>query len=231
MRRSAKEIVPWILELIHPQSVVDVGCGVGGWLATFKSFGVDEIIGVDGEYVDRDLLEIPADRFVAHDLLLPLDLARTFDLAVSLEVGEHLQPSSAMTFVESLTRLAPIVLFSAAIPGQGGAEHVNEQWPAYWAKLFSERRFVAVDCLRRRFWDNESVCYWYRQNMLLMVDIAFADQNAVLSRLVAEHGGQPLALVHPSAFARATATIESLSLRNRIRSLPRRLRQRFIGRS
>jgi hypothetical protein len=150
--------------------------------------------------VDRAALHIPPERFTARDLERPLDLGRTFDLVVSLEVAEHLPPESAATFVASLTGLGSLVLFSAAAPHQGGTHHVNEQWPAYWARLFEERGHVAVDCLRRRLWADERVEWWYAQNMVLYVERSHLE---ALPRLRAEHrwaGGVPPALVHPRRF-------------------------------
>jgi hypothetical protein len=103
------------------------------------------------------------------DVRRPFALPRRFDLAMSLEVAEHLPESSAAGFVESLVAAAPAVLFSAAIPFQGGWHHVNEQWPEYWALLFKQHRYFALDCLRSAFWDNPRTCWWYAQNMVLFL--------------------------------------------------------------
>jgi SAM-dependent methyltransferase len=150
-------MAPLVLQLLPVRSVVDVGCGDGSWLAVFRELGVDEILGVDGEYIDREILQIPQDCFQAVDLSKPFDLGRVFDLAISLEVAEHLPSESAPVFVESLTRAAPLVLFSAAIPFQGGVHHVNEQWPDKWAGLFRGHDYVPVDFLRKRIWRNDAV--------------------------------------------------------------------------
>ena len=184
-RRSAERVVPLVLELVSPSSVVDVGCGVGSWLAVFRERGVRTILGIDGEYVDRGRLEIPHECFRARDVTRPLDVVERFDLVVTLEVAEHLPPECAEGFVESLTRMAPVVMFSAAIPGQGGTHHVNEQWPDYWAGLFGNRDYVALDCVRREVWDDENVEYWYAQNTLVFVARDRLDQYP---RLRAEHG-------------------------------------------
>src|SRR5690348_6943322 len=93
--QSARVIVPLVLKQIRPKSVLDVGCGQGIWLMAFREQGIEDLWGVDGDYVDRQQLKIPADRFLARDLSQPLDLGRTFDLVVSLEVAEHLKPPAA----------------------------------------------------------------------------------------------------------------------------------------
>src|SRR5437588_1473336 len=164
-RRSAQVIVPLVPDLVRPRSVIDVGCALGTWLAVFKEHGVEDIWGVDCEQVDSSLLETPEDRFTALDLERPLQMKRRFDLVLSLEVAEHLPGSCAEDFVSSLTELGPVVLFSAAAPFQGGNHHLNEQWPEYWAELFQERNYLPVDCLRRKIWQNESVDWWYAQNI------------------------------------------------------------------
>ena len=123
--RTAKKLVPFIVELISVSTVIDVGCGDGSWLKEFEANGISDYLGVDGDYVDRTILRIPETHFFAHDLTTPLNLDRTFDLVVSLEVAEHLSEVHSDIFIDSLTRLAPIILFSAAIPGQGGEMHLN----------------------------------------------------------------------------------------------------------
>src|SRR4051794_6556440 len=113
-RRSARVIVPRVLGLVAARSVIDVGCGQGTWLSVFAECGAPDVFGIDGDYVDARRFEIPAERFEPRDLSRPFELLRTFDLAVSLEVAEHLPAAAADDFVASLTRLAPVVLFSAA---------------------------------------------------------------------------------------------------------------------
>jgi SAM-dependent methyltransferase len=162
---SAREVLPFLRELINPQSVVDVGCGTGEWLSVWQELGVEEITGVD--FQPGEILKIPKTAFVQQDLTQPFSLPRQYDLAMSLEVGEHLPQESSGTFVGTLTQLAPVVLFSAAIPSQGGTGHINEQWPDYWASLFEKFDYVALDCLRPRFWENPRVTSYYAQNMVL----------------------------------------------------------------
>ena len=196
-RSSAEIMVPLVIELVQPTSVIDVGCGSGEWLAVFRENGVEDVVGVDGAYVNKKLLKIPEERFVPADLRQPLHFERTFDLVTSLEVAEHLPASSAEGFVSELTKLGPIVLFSAAIPYQGGENHVNEQWPEYWATLFDEKGYVVVDPLRHKLWNEESVEFWYIQNTLIFVEQNRLGDYPLLSEAYVPHRSSMLSVVHP----------------------------------
>ncbi|HEY1206222.1 MAG: class I SAM-dependent methyltransferase [Bryobacteraceae bacterium] len=211
-----------VLETVPARSVVDVGCGVGTWGKQFIDNGVAEFTGIDGPHVDPELLKIPAQWFIAHDLETPLRLDRTFDLAVSLEVAEHLSPQRAASFVSDLCALAPAVLFSAAIPGQWGTNHRNERWPEYWRALFEALRFEPYDCLRRRIWWDERIEPWYRQNLLLY---ARTDDREKYAHLDCRG---PLSLVHPRTLEKYRKGHHSLvvpSIRAGFRSLWRAARR------
>ncbi len=132
--------------------------------------------GIDGDYVDKSRLQIAPECFTAADLTRPLVLNERYDLALCLEVAEHLDPASGAGLVHALTALAPVVLFSAAVPGQGGIGHVNEQWPEYWRRQFEERGFRMVDVIRPLIRDDCRVEWWYRQNIVM-----FAAQAAIAS--------------------------------------------------
>jgi SAM-dependent methyltransferase len=194
---SAKVIVPLVMKLVGPKSVVDIGCGTGTWLSVFREWGVAEVYGVDGDWVDDSQLEIQTDQFQRRDLTHPLVLTRQFDMAMSLEVAEHLPADSADTFVDTLVRLAPVVLFSAATPYQGGHHHLNEQWPEYWALRFAARGYRVADCLRDKVWEDERVSYWYRQNILLFCKQKFLAVHAELHRHAEASGLSHLKRIHP----------------------------------
>jgi hypothetical protein len=222
--QSAKAILPIVFNLVSPQSVVDVGCGVAPWLAAARDLGARDTAGIDGEYVDRKLLMIPQECFLPADLSVPIALSRRFDLAICVEVAEHLSESASGGLVKSLTGLSPVVLFSAAVPGQGGTRHVNEQWPPYWEKRFSEAGFELVDCIRWRVWDQPNVEVWYAQNCLLFVE---RDYLVARPRLLAEQERTkdfPRCIVHPRLFACA------LTSRSFLRRMPRSLKRAITSR-
>jgi SAM-dependent methyltransferase len=197
-KRSAEVVVPLVTALLEPRSVCDVGCGRGIWLSVFEQHGVTEVLGMDGDYVDRELLEIDPDRFRSVDLEEEgVPASGRFDLAVSLEVAEHLPDSAATGFVDGLVALAPAVLFSAAVPGQGGNRHVNEQWPDYWRALFDKHDYEPIDCIRPVIWEQREVRIWYRQNTLLYASRTLIESSERLSEARARYADRPLSVVHP----------------------------------
>lgn len=162
MIRSAHAIVPVLVEMFHPQSVIDVGCGEGWFLKEFASLNIKRLVGIEPN-VDA----IAAGEHVTSDLDVGLFLGELFDLCLCLEVAEHLAPESADALVDTLCSLSDRIVFSAAIPKQGGNGHLNEQWPSYWISKFAKRGWGASNRLRFILWNVQSVESWYAQNMLL----------------------------------------------------------------
>jgi hypothetical protein len=150
-------------------SAVDFGCGVGTWLAGLQKYGVLDICGFDGKWVNKDLLVIPRKCFFEVNLDKTFEIKRKFDLAICIEVAEHLSENIAINFIKTLTDASDIVLFSAAIPFQGGINHINEQWPEYWNNIFQTFDYVAVDCFRKIFWANKNILEIYKQNILIYI--------------------------------------------------------------
>jgi hypothetical protein len=157
--------LPLILEGRKPQSLLDVGCGLGTWMKAGLELGIPDVFGVDGVPIPPDKLLVPPGLFGQHDLTKPWSLGRRFDVVLCLEVGEHLEQAAAATLVESLVNHSDLIYFSAAVPGQLGQHHVNCQWPYYWQELFNQRGFVCSDAIRWRIWENKGIECWYRQNM------------------------------------------------------------------
>ena len=191
-----------IIKLFTPKSIIDFGCGLGTWLKVFKENGVNKIIGVDGSYVEKNDLLIPDECFISCDFDDPDRVIETindakFDLAVSLEVAEHISAENSEKFISMLTLSSNIVLFSAAIPYQGGRNHINEQWQSYWAKKFQGRGFVAVDCIRPIIWSNRNIQYYYRQNIILYIKESIISDKKLQVSPTSMHDLLQLDLVHP----------------------------------
>ena len=215
---SARALVPIVLDIHPARSVVDVGCGVGGWVKAFAENGVSGI-GVDGAYVNREQILIPEDRFIAHDLNRELDVADLcrryggqahgrFDLAISLEVAEHLEPQRSDGLVRDLCALSDVVLFAAAVPFQGGAGHVNERWQSWWAQKFSENGYAPFDVLRRDIWGRRDIAWWYKQNTIFYVKRNSAPHARFTARF-GEPAGTAFDLVHPELFRGKVARLKN----------------------
>ena len=136
--QAANEIVPALIDIFHPHSVLDFGCGIGTFLSVFKRLGVNDVLGVDGPWVDQHMLEkyLASNEFLEADLRHFVRMSRNFDLVISLEVAEHLDERHADVFLDSITAAGDTIVFSAAIPGQGGQNHLNEQPLSYWIQKF-----------------------------------------------------------------------------------------------
>jgi SAM-dependent methyltransferase len=224
--KSAKEIVPLVLGFTRPQSVVDVGCGTGAWLSVFREQGIKDVLGIDGDYVDRNSLLIPEKSFQAHNLGGPLKIGRKFDLVVSLEVAEHLSSRHAKSFVESLTFLGPVIMFSAAIPYQGGRNHVNEQWQDYWRNLFYEKGFEAVDFVRKRVWDNPEVGPEFAQNIIMYIQKDSLAENSLLKEEW-EKTNFPLSIVHPKHYENRVL-LNNVGLRRTLQAMPKMIIEKIL---
>lgn len=193
-------IVPHIIEAIKPQSVVDLGCGIGTFLSVFKKNGINDILGIDGEWTNRELLSkyLDSNNFQVADLEKKLEINKKFDIAICLEVAEHLSKNSADTIVNNLINLSDIVVFSAAFPGQGGQNHLNEQWPSYWEKIFNSYNYKFYDVFRPIFWNNDEIQDWYKQNMFLI--IKNGKEDGVLEYFKLLKNTKLIDVIHPNYY-------------------------------
>ena len=222
--QAAARILDLVLPRLPPvRSALGVGCGVGAWLSVLREKGVADLAGVDGAWVDEKLLKIPSETFRRADLSAPLNLERRFDLAISLEVAEHLPPARAEGFVAELTGAADFILFSAAIPFQGGYGHANEQWQSYWADRFARRGYVVRDWVRPRLWTDAAIPVWYRENLLLFVAERRVPELAPAPDGLAD-AALPLDVVHPEAYL---SKVDPDSLRLGLAVFRRALKKRW----
>lgn len=188
---SAKEIIPLLINRYKPISVVDVGCGTGAFAQEFIQNGIEDVVGYEGEWMRGTETLLQKDKYIFIDFTNEIGESRIYDLCLCLEVAEHLNYSSARTLVSTLTTLSSRVVFSAAIPSQGGNHHVNEQWPGFWAQLFAEKGYILEWDPRISIWNNSNIASCYRQNLLIF-------EKTANSEII-----MPLSLVHPEAWTQA----------------------------
>ena len=207
---AARRIIAAVRAILPVQSVIDIGCARGTWLREWQAQAVDDVIGVDGDYVDRSKLEIESRCFVVHDLATPFNLGRRFDVAQSLEVAEHLPPARATAFVADLVAHAGVVLFSAAPPGQGGENHLNEQAADYWQGLFLDHDFVAVDCLRPLLARESGIPAWYRYNLIIYVQRGSLELISPFAQQFQLRNGERISDVSPLSYRLRKLVVRSL---------------------
>lgn len=199
-QRSASAVVPIVNDLVHPKSVLDVGGGEGWWARAFMECGVERALVLDESGPAPDATPVVHDgvEFAYFDAVrhAHCPLEEQFDLAICLETAEHIPEDTADNLIEFITMAAPVVLFSAAIPGQTGHGHVNCQWPAYWSERFARHSYSVSGDLRRRIWNDERIEPWYRQNLL----IAAPAMSPLWDWLLLPDAA-PLAVVHPDIWA------------------------------
>lgn len=198
-RQSAECILDILWEYMQPASALDVGCGLGSWLVALQSRGVADVRGIDGPWLASSAVVCDPSLVQVCDLESDFSLGRSFDLLVCLEVAEHLSPSVAERFIGSLVRHAPAILFSAAIPFQGGHHHVNEQFLTYWISLFARHGYDPVDLFRERIWNDRRVIWWLRQNLVVFAHKDLIMSNQKLRQATGALRG-PASIVHPDIY-------------------------------
>lgn len=193
--QGAMVALPVLLHGVEARSLIDVGCGTGTWLRAALEMGISDACGVDGIRLPQDQLHVPVAMIHTCDLRDDWYLGRRFDVVLCLEVAEHLPSESAEAFIRKLTDCGDRIIFSAACSWQGGQNHVNAQWPAYWQALFNANGYACRDNLRWKLWEDDRIEPWYRQNIFL------AEKN----NTAAGNERRIPAVVHPDCMSSACA--------------------------
>lgn len=225
--RSAVIYAQHLSTIFVPMSVADLGCGRGAWLKAFGQIGSRKLVGFDGRWNSQNQMIDQNITYIPTDLNEPLNYSKDpFDLAISLEVAEHLDNMSSAIFIQNLTSLSDVVLFGAAYKNQGGVDHINEQTHTYWAKLFIQNGFFPYDIFRPLVWGNVDVKFWYQQNTFLYVK-----RSSKINQVLWEVGYKPISniefmnCIHPRLLEFWVQTNTPLGIFKRIikRVLPRKL--------
>ncbi|MBN8507262.1 MAG: hypothetical protein J0L57_01475 [Burkholderiales bacterium] len=201
--KSAQAVLQVLFDLHKPTSLLDIGCGQGTWLAVAERLGVTALTGLDGPWIRKDALLSKVIDFTAVNMEGDIPITRRYDLAMSVEVAEHLSARRASSIVKALCQASDVVMFGAAVIGQGGENHINEQRQSYWAALFDQQGYECKDVLRPAVWNTASVAPWYRQNTLVYV----SRQRTDLLQRFGRAAAQPiLDIIHPEMFEKRVAT-------------------------
>jgi hypothetical protein len=204
--RSAMIVLDNLYKIYQPCSVVEFGCGLGGWLAAAESLGAKKLKGFDGTWVDTEKLKSKQIDFSAVNLEEDIAVPEKYDLAISLEVAEHLTQERAKSYVKIICNASDVVLFGAAIPYQGGANHINEQWQSFWIELFEDEGYRCHDLIRKQIWNNTAVEFWYRQNTFLFVR---KTSELNMHEQLKNHESPIFNLVHPELYLHKISQLES----------------------
>lgn len=208
---AAEKILGIVFEEFQqkPNSVIDIGCGVGTWLRVAKEkYGATCTIGVDGDYVPKRYLQIAKEEFHAEDIekytasyLYQYNQNSRYDLAISLEVAEHIDKKYAKKFVRNLCDLSDAICFSAAVPKQGGDAHINEQRLSYWEELFRENEYILGDVIRADIWNDRKIPVWYRNNVVLFYKKDTIELKTKYSKCIRD-------IVHPDMYEKKICLYE-----------------------
>ncbi|BAZ50392.1 hypothetical protein NIES4103_30080 [Nostoc sp. NIES-4103] len=161
-------IATTIFNLYQPKTVVDFGCGPGHLSRELAKLGVKGTA-IDGfSHPDFSNLDVEFQSVNLNDssAIGNIFTNRTFDVAICLEVAEHLNPSVSSELVAWLTKVAPVVVFSAAVLGQDGVGHINLQPRDFWHSQFTRHSFLCADRIREQLRLVPSIAPWYRYNIL-----------------------------------------------------------------
>lgn len=162
---APRTILPLVMPLVSPRSVVDWGCNRGFWLEEALNLGAEHVQGFDMIRYD-DLFRIPQQSFRQVDFEKDTPTSKA-DLGISLENIEHVSPARADILHAAICDSCDTVLFSGATVGQGGTHHVNERNHSYWHTKFAREGFVMMDIVRWCIKDDPNIYQWYKDNIFL----------------------------------------------------------------
>ncbi|RJF78767.1 methyltransferase domain-containing protein [Rhodopseudomonas palustris] len=168
--QNARRCLSIVSDQIPFKSVIDFGCGIGAWLHAATDLGAEKVIGIEGDYIRNADTVVPQSLIETRDLAtFETDWNKKFDVAMTIEVAEHLPEAAANGFVRMLTSASDVVIFSAARLNQTGLGHINEQPLGYWISKFDLLRYVPLEIFRPHLANVEGMYPWLRMNLIMLV--------------------------------------------------------------
>ena len=173
--KHAEWFVPLLVKVFNPKTMIDVGCGTGHFVEKARLLAIDAY-GIEG--ATRAHMGLGTAPMAWEDLRKPLPQQHPYrwgrgDLAICIEVAEHIEPEYADVFTDNLCLLSDTIVMTAAPPGQGGLQHVNEQPEEYWQMKMAACNYnynvdrtadLAKGILRARY-DGLHVATWFKNIM------------------------------------------------------------------
>jgi SAM-dependent methyltransferase len=128
-----------IIADFQPGSVLDAGCAKGFLVERLRARGV-QAWGIDiSEFAIKGVHPDIKDYCFVGSITEPLP--QTYDLIVSIEVVEHMNPEDSTRAIENMCRSCDNILLSSSPYDYKEATHINVQMPDYWARQFARHGF------------------------------------------------------------------------------------------
>jgi hypothetical protein len=140
------------------KTIIDIGCGDGSYVREFRKNGFD-CIGLDGNPLTS---KIPYCQVMDFSINL---ISFFNDLAICLEVGEHIPQEYEQFFIDNICRVSDNIILSWAIEGQGGLGHVNCRNNDYIIAEMKKRNFD-YDAIATNFLRKNSTLPWFKNTLM-----------------------------------------------------------------
>ena len=157
-----------VLRLLYkPAVVADVGCNSGLYLEGFRDAGC-QVMGFDCDDEALALAAVPVTK-IDITSFKPIDFRA--DMALCLEVLEHIPAEKEDAALLNLCTVSDTIIFSAAVPGQGGDGHINCQPKQHWIDKFEELGFRAAEAeaeyILAQLNGYPGIMGWLRNNLIV----------------------------------------------------------------
>ena len=162
-KKAVTNFTNYMLENFEFDSICDIGCGTGEFLSQLQ--GTKDVLGIDFSVGASECLVLDRAKYLDADVTKPLNLNRTFDVVVSLEVFEHIFKELEDVYLDNIDSLSPkYLILSCAVPRQWGRHHVNPREPEYVIETLLKRGYE-VDVERtEKFKCIKKLAAFYRKN-------------------------------------------------------------------